>query len=363
MAWLSATYSIASTAADIRRRAEALALEQSVEVPLEAVVDPRIRGEVVARVQEVEPEGDGRFRVVLGIATETTGPEVAQLVNMLFGNCSLQEDVRLMDVDLPPSVAARMGGPGGGIEGLRAAIGAGRRALTATALKPQGSSPAELAELCRTFALAGIDLVKDDHGLADQRYAPFEQRVAACQRAAQEASAQSGRTTLYAPSLVGGPTALHRQAEFALERGVRIVLIAPMLVGLATFHELVETFPDLLFLAHPAFGGTSRISPVWLFGRFFRLLGADAVIFPNHGGRFSYSAQECAGLAEAARCPWGSIRPALPVPAGGMTLDRVDELLEFYGDDVMLLIGGALLGAGMRLAERSREFVEKVAGA
>ncbi|MDB5070621.1 MAG: Ribulose-bisphosphate carboxylase, partial [Candidatus Eremiobacteraeota bacterium] len=101
-----------------------------------------------------------------------------------------------------------------------------------------------------------------------------------------------------------------------------------------------------------------------LFGRLFRLLGADAPIFVNYGGRFAYPQDECGALAAAARAPWGNVRPALPVPAGGMRLDRVDELLEFYGPDTMLLIGGNLLLAeGDALLARAREFVDKVAGA
>jgi ribulose-bisphosphate carboxylase large chain len=355
-----ATYHISAAPDEIRARAQALALEQSIEMPLEAVRDARVRQEVAARVGTVEPAAGGGFRITLEIATETTGEELTQLINMLFGNCSLQDDVTLEDVALPETFLKRFGGPRFGIDGLRSLCDAPQRALTCTALKPQGSSTADLAALCETFAVAGIDVIKDDHGLADQRAAPFEDRVVACQRAVDRAAAATGRTALYAPSLVGSPQTLLERARFARDAGVRVVLVAPMLVGLPAFRELVERFDDLAFLAHPAFGGATRIEPAWLFGRFFRLLGADAVIYPNYGGRFAYSAERCRALADAARAPWDGVRPALPVPAGGMSVARVDEILAFYGKDVMLLIGGGLLSAGDALAERSREFVAKV---
>ena len=54
------------------------------------------------------------------------------------------------------------------------------------------------------------------------------------------------------------------------------------------------------------------------------------------------------------------MRPALPVPAGGMTVERVPEMLADYGRDAMLLIGGGLLSAKGKLAERSRQFVAAV---
>jgi ribulose-bisphosphate carboxylase large chain len=50
----------------------------------------------------------------------------------------------------------------------------------------------------------------------------------------------------------------------------------------------------------------------------------------------------------------------VPVPAGGMTADRVPEILDFYGADIMLLIGGALLEAREQLVEATSAFVAEV---
>ena len=65
-------------------------------------------------------------------------------------------------------------------------------------------------------------------------------------------------------------------------------------------------------------------------------------------------------LAKTARGDWHGLKSALPVPAGGMTTDRVAEMLEFYGPDTMLLIGDALLSARERLTEETRRFVGTV---
>src|ERR1700733_10786413 len=342
MAWLTTTYLIESEPERIRERAEALAIEQSVECPLEAVRDPRILDEIVARVASIEPAGDGRYRVRVQIAVETTGGETAQLINMIFGNCSLWDDVQFADLELPPELLARFPGPRHGIAGIRALADAPGRALTSAAMKPQGMHVDELASMCRTLALAGIDIIKDDHGIADQSYSPFERRVPACQAAVAEAVRATGKPAFYAPHLIGTPRVLRERARFARDEGVRVVLVAPMVAGLPAFRDLVDEFPDFVYLARPSFGGAARIAPPLLFGRLFRLLGADAPIFVNYGGRFAYPQDEGGALAPAARAPGGGVRPALPVPAGGMRLDRVDELLDFYGHDTMLLIGGNL---------------------
>ncbi len=353
-----ATYRIAAPAAAIEVRAQALAVEQSVEMPLEAISDRRVLEDVVARVEAIRPAGDA-FEVVLGIAPSTTGPEASQLLNMLFGNCSMQPEVELVDVAFPEGYERAFPGPRFGIDGIRRLVRAEARPLTCTALKPQGSSAEHLASLAGTFARAGIDVIKDDHGIADQASAPFEKRVPAVQRAIDAANRDSGGCSIYAPTFSGGPRALAVQTHIARECGVRMALVAPMLVGVPAFLEL-QVELDVPVMAHPAFGGAARIAPAVLLGKLFRLFGADATIFPNHGGRFSYGRDTCLAIAHAARAPWHGVKPALPVPAGGMTVERVPEMLSDFGRDVMLLIGGGLLTAGAALPDRTAAFVAAV---
>jgi len=358
MEWLTATYCVDSEPERIEARAAAIALEQSVECPLAAIEDRRVLDDIVARVAGIADLGERRYRVDVQIATETTGGEPAQMMNMLFGNCSLWDDVRFIDVSLPDALLARFPGPRHGIAGIRSLLGAPERPLTCAAIKPQGLPIAELARLARTFALGGVDVVKDDHGIADQSYSPFAARVSACQAAVAGAARATGTAALYAPNLIGTPRVLRRHAQLARDEGVRIVLVAPMIVGLPAFSDLVDEFPEFIYMTHPSFGGAARIAPPLLFGRLFRLFGADATIFVNYGGRFAYSRDDSAAIADAARAPWGDLRRALPVPAGGMLVERVDELLRFYGSDVMLLIGGNLLIARDNLLNRTRTFVE-----
>ena len=343
--------------------AAAIALEQSVEVPLDAIFDEAVRERIVGRVLSVDQSGEGEFVARVALAVDTTGDDVAQTLNMLFGNSSMHAHVELLDADLPESLVKSCGGPRFGVEGLRRLTGAYGRPLTCTALKPQGLPVSELARICHVFAAAGVDVIKDDHGIADQRYSPFAERVAACQKAIRRAAQETGRTALYAPSLVGSPKALYEQAKILREEGVGAALVAPGLVGIPVFQELVAEHLKVPVLAHPSYAGTVRVAPAFIFGKLFRLVGADAVIYAHYAGRFAYSEAECASIAEAARQPWQGVRPCLPVPAGGMSVERVAELVRFCGIDSMLLIGGSLLRAGAALPERTRDFVRAVAAA
>src|SRR5215211_7876376 len=109
--WIEATYRVRATASAIDARAHAIALEQSIESPIEAVTDARVLDEVLARVADIVPAPEGAFDATIQLAAETTGFEAGQLLNMLFGNTSLQDDVALVDVTFPPAFVARFGGP------------------------------------------------------------------------------------------------------------------------------------------------------------------------------------------------------------------------------------------------------------
>jgi ribulose-bisphosphate carboxylase large chain len=356
---LRVTYHLAVADRLAEERAHEVAVEQTVEVPRVVVRDPFFEKEVMGRVEALERDPVGGWRATLAYPAHTTGFEPAQLLNVLFGNSSLHEDTRCLDFDAPPALLRALGGPRFGVAGLRELLGAGERPLTCTALKPMGLSSQALAELCGTFARAGIDVIKDDHGLADQVWSPFEERVPACLAAARRAADETGHHSVYAPNLIGTPGRVLEKLRFSEAAGARAVLVSPMLVGLPFFWELCRQ-ASVPVLAHPAFGGALRIAPEALFGRLFRLLGADAVIYVSFGSRFSPSREVCGALAGNLLAPWAGVAPALPVPAGGIRIESVAEVVEFYGPDVMLLVGGNLQIEGGALLERSRAFVASV---
>jgi ribulose-bisphosphate carboxylase large chain len=356
---LRVRYRLAVPPAEAAARAEAIALEQTVEVPRVVVRDRFIEEHILGRVESVGHDGEAAA-VTIDYPVESTAADPAQLLNVIFGMTSLQPDAECVDVELPPSLLAVLRGPRFGIEGLRKLLRVERRALTCTAVKPLGQSPKALAELLRTFARAGIDVVKDDQGLADHAFCPFAERVTACLRAAAEVADETGHRALYVPNLIGTPSAVFEQLRIAEDAGAGAVMVSPMLLGLPTFYELCAERASVPVLAHPSFGGAQRFAADLLFGTLLRLYGADAVIFVGYAGRFGTPRDTCASLASRLRRTWGSLRPALPVPGGGVQLETVPELLDFYGPDTMLLVGGSLQVEEGAVLERSRAFVRSV---
>src|SRR2546421_9571217 len=198
---ITAIYHVRSDARAIQARAQAIAVEQSVEMPLSAIEDQSILDEIVGKVEDVSDIGNGVFAVRIGLAAATVGEDPGQLINMLFGNTSLQDDVTLYDAAFPDELMRHRKGPHCGLAGIRHRTGIKGRAFTCTALKPQGLAPDKLAELAARFAHGGIDFIKDDHGIANQSYSPFEARVNAVADALRKVQDETGHLARYAPSI------------------------------------------------------------------------------------------------------------------------------------------------------------------
>lgn len=327
------------------RRAAHLAREQTLEAP-EGVVPPEIEARALGRVEGVAPRADGAFEVTIAYPVEATGRELPQLLNLLWGNVSLQAGVRVEAVEWPAELLAAFRGPAFGVDGLRRLCGVERRPLTATALKPLGLSARELARRAAECALGGIDLVKDDHGLADQSWAPFRERVLLVHDQVERANRVGGGSTLYAPNLTGPVDRIGERVELLAELGVRAALVAPALIGVDLMRSLAES-SGVALIAHPAFAGSlvgaeQGLAPELLFGDLWRLAGADAVIFPNAGGRFPWTYDDCRAIERRLAAPLGELDPAFLMLGGGIDAAGLAAWVPRYGPDTIWLVSGSL---------------------
>jgi ribulose-bisphosphate carboxylase large chain len=361
------TYCIVGDEAEAREKAEAVCLEQTVEFPASLVPAGDIREQIVGRLESLTPCGEGRYEATISYALETSGLELTQLLNVAFGNTSLKPGIRVERLELCDSLLRQFRGPRFGWAGLRQRLGVFQRPLLCTALKPMGLSCTALADLAYQFALGGIDIIKDDHGLADQSFSPFKERVQRCAAAVAEANVKTGLNCIYVPNLSGPGDLVRTNARYAKAHGVGGLMIAPGLTGFDSMRQLADDDElDLPIFSHPALLGSfvthphAGISHFALFGQLMRLAGADAVIFPNYGGRFAFSREDCLRIVDGTAVPLGHIKPSMPTPAGGMSLADVPTMLTEFGEHVIFLIGGALHLHGPDLVANSRRFRQSV---
>src|SRR5256885_8731912 len=134
------------------------------------------------------------------------------------------------------------------------------------------------------------------------------------------------------------------RADAARRAGCRGVVVNALPAGLGAVSAIAAA-TGLAILSHPSLAGAffqpdHGFAPEVLLGELFRVAGSDAVIYPNVGGRFTFSAATCAAINARLRAPLGPVAPAFPAPGGGIDAARVPQWIERYGADTIFLIGG-----------------------
>lgn len=332
---------------ELESKVAGICLEQTVELP-RSVISDDIYDRIVAKPVEQRELRSGVWQVEVEYPVENIGGEITQFLNILFGNVSLTPGVRVVDVSWNRVPSQILPGPAHGIRGIRQMLGVGERALSCTALKPLGFSAEQLAGLAHEFALGGIDLIKDDHGLANQSYAPFEERLKRCTEAVRHANESTGHNSCYIPHISAPENELWRRYELAVAEGAGAVMISPQFCSPEVMSAIAVQPNSLPIMAHPAYTGSFIMNPEhgfsldFLYGGLWRAMGADFSIYPNAQGRFSFTEDECHAINLACRRDDVPYKGTFPTPGGGMQLNTVARWLEKYGKDTVFLIGGSL---------------------
>lgn len=346
--------------------ARQIAVEQTIEFPPELVERQGILDTMVGSVQKDESP-DGAYRYWITYSECTAGRDITQLFNVIFGNSSMQPGIWVENIRFSPEFLSAYKGPRFGIGGLRRLVGVLSRPLLHCVIKPLGSTTEELAHMAYCFAKGGADLIKDDHGITDQASAPFAQRVKACAQAVAKANKETGRHALYVANCTADGSASHERARLAKELGAGGVLLAPALTGFGMVREIADDSQiGLPVITHPTMAGVffmpglSGIAMTVLYGIFSRLAGADAVVFPSWGGRFTFTADDCRQIVAYAKAKLGDFLPMFPSPGGGITAETLPNLTHIYGRDVMYLVGGGIFRHGPDLIENTAYYKQLI---
>ena len=361
-------YHLSGTKTDSRAKAEALCLDQTVELPDELVPAGVIREQILGRIESFRRLRADRYEAMISFPTRLLTGDCAQLLNITFGIASLKPGIRVARLHLPDPLLQTWAGPRFGRDLLRALVNVHHRPLVCAVLKPLGLPVSDLADLAYQFALGGLDLVKDDQGLSDHRFCPFEERVARCAEAVAKANRETGRICLYVPHVSGPWEAMYRRCLFAKQAGAGGVLICPGLTGFDSLHDVArDEAVALPVLSHPGLLGSfivhadSGIAPNVLFGQLPRLFGADVSIYPSFGWSDAISHEDCRKIEAEAGTPWGHLKPIFPTAAGRMNAERVSEMCAFYGQEVVIILGSGIIHPGRDVVAACKTILDLVA--
>ena len=302
--YLLATYYIEMPAeADILAKAASYAVGQTigtwVEVPgVTAEMRDRHLGRVV-KVLEAPPvdlgtqtqETSGYF-MQIALPTVNIGPSIPMLLATAIGNdVSTSVQAKLVDLEVPDTLAEELVGPRFGIEGVRKLVGVNDRPLVLNMIKPcTGLTPEAGAQIFYETALGGVDLIKDDELMGNPSFSPVVDRVKAYLAAGERARDETGRDVVYLPNVTDRADRMLDTARRAVDAGARAVMCAYASVGYGGLQSLSEIVGVPILAHYAAAGpyfegpGTGMSAPIAL-GLLPRLAGGDlAITITPYGG-------------------------------------------------------------------------------
>lgn len=281
---------------------------------------------------------------------ENFGAHFSTMLSAVAGNISSTGKTKLLDLEFPKSFLKQFKGPKFGIDGVRDILGVYDRPLLNNVMKPStGLAPGTTAEMAYRAALAGADILKDDELISDPPHCPLVDRVRAVMDAIKSADEEKGETTLYAFNITSSTNKLLENAYRAIEAGARCLMVNYFTIGLDAARMLAEDKNIRVpILAHSDFTGAvyespwSGVSTPLIGGKLPRLAGLDMIVTLSPYGGFPMLLGTFYNTGVQMRAPWQDIRPAFQMPGGGTTHGHIEEMVKKFGNDIIIVAGGAV---------------------
>lgn len=299
---------------------------------------------------------------------------LASIAGNVFGMKAV-DSLRLQDIKWPKKIKKSFPGPQFGIKGVKKIFGIKDRPIMLSVAKPKvGMTTKEHVKVGFDIWTGGLDLLKDDENLTNQKFNPFERRVTQSLKARNRAERITGEKKSYLINVTAATTTeMIKRAKFVKKMGGEYVMIDIITAGWTAVHTLREACQDLglAIHAHRAMHAAMTRDPNHGFSMLCvaevaRLLGVDQLHIGTAGiGKLVGTKEEVLEIEEhiteirpktkgklasahpLLRCldeDWYGIKPVLPVSSGGLHPVIMGEVLDLMGTNIALQIGGGIHG-------------------
>lgn len=340
----------------------AIATEESIGTWTEiTTTNEWIKSRLPARLFRTEGKGtSGLVHIAYPMDlfdVETSG--IANILSMVAGNLfglTAITNVRLVDVEFPRSVVKQYPGPRFGIEGVRKLVGTDKhpRPHLGTIVKPKvGLNPEQTAKVAYEAAVGGVDFIKDDETLMNQKFCPLEDRVSKVMGALDRAKSETGRTVLFAVNVTGAPDKMVKLAETAMDNGANTIMLDIVILGLPTVEWFLKGYdfnvPIHMHRAmHAAFTRNPRHGISFLpIAKIARMLGGDQLHTGSGAGKMGSEEERAHDLGQILsflKADWFGKRKTFPVASGGIHPGFVPANFKAMGVDCVINAGGGIHG-------------------
>jgi ribulose-bisphosphate carboxylase large chain len=298
---------------------------------------------------------------------------IANLTASIIGNVFSFKPLkacRLEDMRRPVAYVKTFRGPPTGIVVERERLDKFGRPLLGATTKPKlGLSGKNYGRVVYEALKGGLDFTKDDENINSQPFMHWRDRFLYVMEAVNRASAGSGEVKGHYLNITAGTMEeIYKRGEFAKELGSVIVMV-DLVIGWTAIQSISNWARDndMLLHMHRAGHGTYtrqknhgisfRVIAKWL-----RLAGVDHLHAGTAVGKLEGDPMTVQGYYNVCRetrnaidlsrglffdQEWAGIRKVMPVASGGIHAGQMHQLLDLFGDDVVLQFGGGTIGHPM----------------
>ncbi|MEJ7834158.1 MAG: ribulose-bisphosphate carboxylase large subunit, partial [Nocardioides sp.] len=314
---------------------------------------------------------------------------IANLTSSIIGNVfgfKPLSALRLEDMRIPVAYTKTFQGPAHGIVMEREMLNKYGRPLLGATVKPKlGLSARNYGRVVYEACRGGLDFTKDDENINSQPFMRWRDRFLYSMEGVNKAIAETGELKgHYMNVTAGSMEQMYERAEFAKELGSVVVMI-DLTVGYTAMQSMANwaRANSMLLHLHRAGHGTYTRQKTHgvsfrVIAKWCRLIGVDHVHAGTVVGKLEGDPATTRGFYDTLRDDqvptdlshgiffdqdWASLPGVMPVASGGIHAGQMHQLLDLFGDDVVLQFGGGTIGHPLGIAagaEANRVALEAV---
>jgi ribulose-bisphosphate carboxylase large chain len=301
---------------------------------------------------------------------------IANLTSSIIGNVfgfKPLKALRLEDMRLPVAYVKTFQGPPHGIVLEREHLNKFGRPLLGATVKPKlGLSARNYGRVVYEALRGGLDFTKDDENINSQPFMRWRDRFLFCMEGVNRAEAETGEIKGHYLNVTAATMEqMYERAEVARDLG-SVVVMVDLTVGYTAIQSMGEwarrngVLLHLHRAGHATFtrqknhGVSFRVVAKWL-----RMAGVDHLHAGTVVGKLEGDPSSVRGYYDVLRLDhqdadpvkglyfdqdWASLAPVMPVASGGIHAGQMHQLVELFGDDVVLQFGGGTIGHPMGIA-------------
>tara|TARA_Y100000310_G_scaffold338681_1_gene429094 strand:- start:273 stop:1565 length:1293 start_codon:yes stop_codon:yes gene_type:complete len=295
---------------------------------------------------------------------------VPQLLSSFAGNVfgmKAVNNLRLEDVRFPKVLLKSFRGPEYGINKLRKVFKIPKRPMTASVPKPKvGMTTEEHCKVATDVWSGGVDFLKDDENLTDQKFNRFERRANKCFRIRDKIEDRTGERKGYYINVTAETSEMLARAKLVHDLGGEYVMLDVLTSGFAAFQTLREFCHDhkMAIHIHRAMHASMTRDPkhgisMLTLAKFIRLVGGDSLHIGTVIGKLVGKRDEVLAIERdvehnvgenfrkglhTLNQNWHGIKPAFATSSGGLHPGLIPYVMNLLGNDIAIQLGGGIHG-------------------